>query len=86
MAARSVSGGPRPAGASPAGLRRTPGTALPRNIGRAATDALTLAGFDTLERLDGASTQALLRLHGVGPVAIARLRVALAELGRSFRD
>lgn len=66
--------------------RDTPATPLPRNIGRPATAALTLVGYDTLESLDGASAQELLRLHGVGPVAIARLREALAAAGRSFRD
>jgi DNA repair protein RadC len=66
--------------------RDIPGTPLPRNIGRPATAALTLAGYHTLESLDGASAQELLRLHGVGPAAIARLREALAATGRSFRD
>ena len=63
-----------------------PATPLPRNIGRPATDALLLAGYDSLERLAGASAKEMLRLHGVGPVAIARLRDALAGIGRSFRD
>lgn len=63
-----------------------PGTALPRNIGRPATAALELAGYRRLEHLDGESSQALLRLHGVGPTAISRLREALAATGRSFRD
>lgn len=62
------------------------GTPLPRSIGRPATDALTLAGFPRLEQLHGASTTDLLRLHGVGPAAIARLREALVASGRSFRD
>ncbi|MEO8273843.1 MAG: DNA-binding protein [Chloroflexota bacterium] len=63
-----------------------PGSALPRSIGRPATSALTLAGYDRLERLDGASVSELLRLHGVGPAAIARLRDALASTGRTLRD
>ena len=62
------------------------GTPLPRSIGRPATDALRLAGFDRLEQLDGASAEELLKLHGVGKVAIARLRDALATIGRGFRD
>lgn len=60
--------------------------ALPRTIGRPATAALTHAGYDRLDLLDGASAAELLRIHGVGPAAIARLRVALAATGRSFRD
>ena len=62
------------------------GTALPRNIGRPATAALALAGYDRLERLHGVRSKDLLRLHGVGPTAVARLREALAAIGRSFRD
>jgi DNA repair protein RadC len=66
--------------------RDADGTPLPRNIGRPATDALHLAGYDRLEQLDGASAKELLRLHGVGKVAITRLREALAATGRGFRD
>jgi DNA repair protein RadC len=66
--------------------REDSGTPLPANIGRPATAALTLAGYDRLERLDGASARELLRLHGVGPTAIERLRAALAASGRSLRD
>jgi hypothetical protein len=62
------------------------GTPLPANIGRPATAALTLAGYDRLERLDGASARALLRLHGVGPTAVERLRAALEATGCSLRD
>lgn len=63
-----------------------PRTQLPRSIGRPATAALTLAGYDHLECLHGASAKQLLQLHGVGPIAIARLREALVATGRSFRD
>lgn len=62
------------------------GTALPRNIGRPATAALALAGYDRLDQLHGVRSKELLRLHGVGPAAIARLREALAATGRAFRD
>lgn len=66
--------------------RASEGTPLPRSIGRPATAALVLAGYDRLERLDGASATELLRLHGVGPLAIARLREALAATGRALRE
>lgn len=62
------------------------GNDLPRNIGRPATAALALAGYIRLDQLRGASAKELLRLHGVGPTAIARLREALAATGRAFRD
>lgn len=61
-------------------------TALPRNIGRPAMTALALAGYTRLEQLDGASAKELLRLHGVGPAAVERLRQALTVGGRAFRD
>lgn len=59
------------------------GTSLPR-IGAPASRALTAAGYTTLESLDGASVAELLALHGVGPIAIERLRPALAALGLAF--
>ena len=61
-------------------------TPFPRNIGRAATQALNVAGYDRLEQLDGVSSKELLALHGMGPVAVARLRPALALIGRALRD
>ena len=85
LCARGPDGGQVLAAGSVSQARRE-AAPLPRNIGRPATDALALAGYDTLERLDGASARELLRLHGVGPMAIARLREALAASGRSFRD
>jgi hypothetical protein len=68
------------------GRDRAEETPLPRTIGRPATAALHLAGYERLEQLDGVSAKELLKLHGVGQVAIARLREALAATGRGFRD
>ncbi|RYB95166.1 hypothetical protein EUA93_12910 [Nocardioides oleivorans] len=62
---------------------RTPreqGTQLPRSIGAPATRALREAGVTTLEQVAAYSTEELAAMHGVGPIAIARLREALAEL------
>ncbi|MFN8081680.1 MAG: hypothetical protein U0Q19_19145 [Kineosporiaceae bacterium] len=66
-------------GGGPARDRPEPpsGTSLPR-IGAPASRALTAAGFTTLESLDGVKVAELLALHGVGPIAIERLRPALA--------
>ncbi len=58
---------------------------LPRGIGRPATRALLAAGYTDLSELDGVPAADLLRLHGVGPKAVAVLRAALAEGGRSLR-
>lgn len=67
------------------GVRRTrepapQGTSWPR-IGAPATRALRAAGYTTLESLDGASESALAALHGVGPIALERLRSALQGAG-----
>lgn len=57
---------------------------LPTEIGRPATRALLLAGYTRLEQLTAISEAELKRLHGVGPKAIERLRLALAAQGLSF--
>jgi hypothetical protein len=54
------------------------GTRLPR-VGAPATRALTAAGLTTLEAVAAVPEQELASLHGVGPVALAKLRKALAE-------
>jgi hypothetical protein len=58
---------------------RPAGTPLPRTIGAPATAALRRAGITSLEQLAGWSDDDLRRLHGVGPVAVRRLRTALDE-------
>jgi hypothetical protein len=58
---------------------------FPRGIGRPATGALLAAGYTDLAQLDGMSEEDLLRMHGVGPKAVAVLREALAERGLSLR-
>ncbi|WP_238335692.1 hypothetical protein [Serinicoccus kebangsaanensis] len=63
---------------------RPTGTGLPRSIGAQATRALHAAGVSTVEELAGWTEVDLDGLHGVGPVAVARLREALGELGRGF--
>ncbi|CUR56549.1 conserved hypothetical protein [metagenome] len=60
---------------------REQGTPLPRSIGAPATRALREAGLTTLERVAACSAEQLAAMHGVGPIAIARLREALAEQG-----
>lgn len=54
---------------------------LPKGIGRPATQALALAGYDQLKQLAGASESALLNLHGVGPTAIRILHRELLDNG-----
>lgn len=67
--------------------RRAPrpaGTPLPRTIGAPATRALRALGVTTLEEVAAWSAPDLLAQHGVGPVAVTRLREALAEHGEAL--
>ena len=71
----------------PAPRERAPrqaGTPLPRNIGAPATRALREVGVTTLEQVATYSAEQLAAMHGVGPIAIARLREALAEQGTTL--
>ena len=63
---------------------RPEGTPLPRSIGAPATAALRREGLVTLESLGSVTEARLAALHGVGPIAIARLREALADAGLGF--
>ncbi len=47
-------------------------------VGRPATAALHLAGYQTLESLAGTAAKDLLALHGVGPKAVGVIAAALA--------
>jgi hypothetical protein len=61
------------------------GQPVPRTIGAPATRALRAAGVHTIEQAAAWTEQDLLALHGVGPVAVARIAAALAARDRSFR-
>ena len=63
---------------------RESGTPLPRTIGAPATRALREVGVTTLEHVTAYSADQLAAMHGVGPIAIARLSEALAERGLAF--
>ncbi|KQS59746.1 hypothetical protein ASG36_01465 [Geodermatophilus sp. Leaf369] len=68
--------------------RRAPrpeGTPLP-SIGAPATRALRAAGLTTLEAVAGSSRAELLAMHGVGPIALARLDTALGAAGLVLAD
>jgi hypothetical protein len=58
---------------------------LPR-IGAPATRALAGIGVTRLSQLTEHRADELLKLHGMGPRAIAILRQALADQGLSLRD
>ena len=57
---------------------RPGGTPLP-SVGAPATRALRAAGLTTLEALAAVPEAELLALHGVGPIAVARIRTALGR-------
>ncbi|MBS2937130.1 hypothetical protein KDN32_05165 [Nocardioides sp. J2M5] len=63
---------------------REQGTPLPRAIGAPATRALREAGATTLEQVATYSADQLAAMHGVGPIAITRLREAMAEQGLRY--
>ena len=63
---------------------RGQGAPLPRTIGAPATRALREVGVTTLEQVADHSAADLAAIHGVGPVAIVRLREALAERGLGY--
>jgi hypothetical protein len=67
-------GPPRDRPAPPAGIRLPP-------LGAPATRALRAAGLTTLEAVATVPEQELATLHGVGPIALRKLREALAEHG-----
>jgi hypothetical protein len=64
---------------------RPEGTPLPRAIGAPATRALRAAGLTSLEALGAVTEAEVAAMHGVGPIAIARLREALGDAGLGYR-
>jgi hypothetical protein len=57
---------------------------LPK-LSKPAQRALAQAGYTRLEQFAEVGEAELLRLHGVGRLAVERLRRALEEKGLSFR-
>jgi hypothetical protein len=55
-------------------------------LGKPAQRALAGAGYLRLEQLTKISEADVLRLHGMGPKALDRLRRALAARGQRFAD
>lgn len=64
---------------------RKPGSGFLSSIPAPARRALEREGIDTLSKLSKFSEQDLLKLHGLGPGSLPRLRKALKEKGYSFR-
>ncbi len=64
-------------------MRNEDDTGFPK-LSAPARRALSAAGHTRLEQLAQVSESDLRKLHGIGPNAIAALREALHERGRSF--
>jgi DNA-directed RNA polymerase alpha subunit len=57
---------------------------LPTNIGNPARNALANVGIQTLRQLTKFTETEIKQLHGVGPNALGKLRIALESKGLSF--
>ncbi len=66
------------------GEGRTNDVDLPLKLGAPARRALLAAGYRNLDQIAQVSEAELLQLHGMGPKALAQLRIALAERGLAF--
>lgn len=61
------------------------GTNLPTGLAKPAIRALHGAGITTLEQLTEYAEMEIMKLHGMGPKAMERIRISLSEKGLSFR-
>lgn len=57
---------------------------LPPKLGAPAERALAAAGYVQMEQFTQISEADLLKLHGVGPNAVGKIKQALAAKGLSF--
>ena len=55
-------------------------------LGAPARRALEREGITTAKKLSGWREKELLKLHGVGPSSIPKLREALQQAGLSFKE
>ncbi len=65
-------------------MHGNPDLRLPPTLPKPALRGLAGAGYERLEQLPEVTERELLRLHGVGPSAIDRLRQVLEENGMRF--
>ena len=59
---------------------------LPTELAKPARRALDGAGFVKLEQFIELSEVEVLKLHGMGPKALEKIRLALNDRGLSFRN
>jgi hypothetical protein len=65
---------------------KKPATGFLSLIAAPARRALESQGITSLKKLSALTETGILELHGVGPSALPKLRVALAEEGLKFRN
>lgn len=58
---------------------------FPTGLAQPALRALLQAGLESIEQLSLVSESELLQLHGMGPAAVKKLRIALQKMGLDFR-
>jgi hypothetical protein len=61
-------------------------TPFPKGVSKPALRALAREGYENLGQLSAVTEASLLRLHGLGPNALTKLREALQEAGLSFAN
>lgn len=64
---------------------RKPETGFLSQLSSPARRALENEGITTLEQLSNFSEKEILKLHGIGPSSIPKLKNALKEVGLSFK-
>ncbi|MGE5603078.1 MAG: DNA-binding protein [Nitrososphaerales archaeon] len=62
------------------------GSDFPKGVAQPALRALASIGVTRLEDVTRFSEAELLALHGMGPKAVAAIKVALHERGKALRD
>jgi DNA-directed RNA polymerase alpha subunit len=65
--------------------KRKPETGFLSKLGAPARRALEREGINTLTKLSKYSESEILKLHGMGPSTIPKLKKALEEVGLSFK-
>lgn len=64
---------------------RKPATGFLSELSAPARRALEGAGIKTLQQLSAKTEKEIMKLHGMGPASLPKLRSALATIGLSFK-
>ena len=61
-------------------------TPIPKTVGKVAKGILDIVQLNTLEQLTKVDERSLLKLHGMGPKAIEKLKDSMEEINLSILD